>query len=411
MRRRNFLALAGAAALPGPRAFTAAAKITRLTITEIEGRFHKVVAMNSYDKAPKGPTYSTYLLRVFTDQGPSGTGTLEYAAPDKPLLESLKALLGRDPLSVYTIENKRVRGIQSEFQGLLGRYPYLDSALFDLLGQMLGVPCYELLGPPVRDRIEVYDGTIYFSDVMRPEKGVRAVVEEAEEAVRSGYRGIKMKTGRNSKWVPGAAGVARDIEAVNAVRRAIGPSIKLMADANNGYKDDFDSLWRFMAETQKSNLYWIEEPFPQDPMLYRRLLDKMHQAGMKTLLADGEDMRSLDALRPYLEPKLIDVSQIDVRRGGFVMNREAAELSRAHGVQCVPHNWGSQIGFLMALHLGKSVPGATAAEDDRSRCDALQVDGYEFRAGYCTVPKSPGLGIKVNEKAYEEKYKSKEVAV
>ena len=411
MRRRDFLALAGAVALPGPRALAAAAKINRIAIAEIEGRFHKVVAMNSYDKAPKGPTYTTHLLRVFTDQGLFGTGTLEYAAPDKALLAALQALIGHDPMSVYSIENKRVRGIQHEFQGLFGRYPYLDSALFDLLGQMLGVPCYELLGPPVRDRIEVYDGTIYFSDVMRPEKGVRAVVEEAEEAVRSGYRGIKMKTGRNSKWLPGAAGVARDIEAVNAARRAIGPSIKLMADANNGYKDDFDSLWRFMAETQKSNLYWIEEPFPQDPVLYRRLLDKMHQAGMKTLLADGEDMRSLDALRPYLEPKLIDVSQIDVRRGGFVMNREAAELSRAHGVRCVPHNWGSQIGFLMALHLGKSVPGATAAEDDRSRCDALQVEGYEFRAGYCTVPKSPGLGIKVNEKVYQGKYKSKEVAI
>jgi L-alanine-DL-glutamate epimerase-like enolase superfamily enzyme len=209
MRRRNFLCLAGTAAALGPRAFSAAAKITRITIAPIEGRFHKEVAMNAYDQAPKGRTYPTHLLRMFTDQGVSGTGTLEYAAPDKPLLEGLRALLGRDPQSIYVIDNQRVKAISPEFAGLFGRYPYLDSALFDLIGHMLGVPCYELLGPSARDRIEVYDATIYFSDVMRPEKGVRAVVEEAEEAVKSGYRGLKMKVGRNFKWMPGEAGIAR----------------------------------------------------------------------------------------------------------------------------------------------------------------------------------------------------------
>jgi L-rhamnonate dehydratase len=411
MRRRDFLFLAGAAGIPGPRASGASAKITRITICPIEGRFHKAVAMNSYDQAPKGWTYATHLLRIFTDQGVSGTGTLEYAAPDKALLAALQPLIGRDPASFYVMENRRIRGYQHAAEPLFAKYPYLDSALFDLIGQMLGAPCYELLGPSIRERIEVYDGTVYFSDVMLPEKGVRAVVEEAEEAVRSGYRGVKMKTGRNSKWVPGEPGIQRDIAAVNEVRRAIGPDMKLMADANNGYRGDFDGMWRFLAETQKSNLYWIEEPFPQDPALYARLREKMQQAGMKTLLADGEDMRSLEALRPYLSPRSIDVSQIDIRRGGFVMNREAAELSRGHGVLCVPHNWGSQIGFLMSLHLAKSVAGAVAAEDDRSTCDALTAEGYEFRDGSCTVSRQPGLSVWVNEKVYREKYQSREIVV
>ena len=411
MRRRDFLAFTGAAALPGPRALAAAARITRITIAEIEGRFHKTVAMNSYDTAPKGPAYSTWLLRVFTDQGVSGTGTLEYAAPDKPLLAGLRTLIGRDPLSVYVIENKRIRGVQQEYQVLLGHYHWLDSALFDLIGQMLGVPCYELLGPPVRERIEVYDGTLYFSDVMRPEKGVRAVVEEAEEAIRSGYRGLKMKTGRNSKWVPGEPGVQRDIEAVNAVRRAIGPDAKLMADANNGYRGDFDSMWRFLDATRQSNLYWIEEPFPQDAALYARLREKMQQAGMKTFIADGEDMDSAEDLRPYLNPRLIDLSQIDIRRAGFLGNREAAELGAASGLVCVPHNWASQIGGLMGLHLSKAVRSAIAAEDDRSGCDAIIVEGYTFRDGLYTLPGAAGLSIRVNERVYQEKYRPNEIAI
>ena len=51
----------------------------------------------------------------------------------------------------------------------------------------------------MRDRVEVYDGTLYFSDIWFRDRGVRAVVEEAEEAVRSGYLGLKFKVGRGSR--------------------------------------------------------------------------------------------------------------------------------------------------------------------------------------------------------------------
>jgi D-galactarolactone cycloisomerase len=409
MRRRDFLSLAGvAAAAAAPRS---PIKITRLTVTPIEGRFHKTVAMNSSARAPMGDTYQNHLLRIFTDQGVSGTGVLYYPPPDKPMLEALRTVVGANPLELYRIEGRRLRGRAPEHQAVLSRYRILDSALFDLIGQLLQVPCHELLGEPVRDRVDVYDGTLYFSDVMRPEKGVAAVVEEAEESIRSGYRAMKMKVGRNFKWIPGLAGVQRDVEVVNAVRRAIGPDVKLMADANNGYRGEFDLAWRFLSETQKSNLYWIEEIFPQDVALYTRLKEKMRQAGMKTFIADGEDMDSAEELRPYMKPLLIDVTQIDIRRAGFLANREAAELSESSGAHCIPHNWGSQIGGLMGLHFGKVTRSAIPAENDRSRCDVLIVEGYAFRDGSYTVSKAPGLGVRVDEKVYAKKYKAREIVL
>jgi L-alanine-DL-glutamate epimerase-like enolase superfamily enzyme len=151
--------------------------------------------------------------------------------------------------------------------------------------------------------------------------------------------------------------------------------------------------------------------FPQDPALYARLREKMREAGMKTLLADGEDMDSIEGLRPYMNPRLIDLTQIDIRRAGFLGNREAAEFSARHGALCVPHNWGSQIGGLMGLHLAKAVRNAVAAEDDRSRCDALVAEGYSFRDGHYRVPKSPGLGIRVDERVYNRKYRRGEIVV
>jgi len=171
--------------------------------------------MNSYDQAPKGDAYTTRLLRVFTDQGVEGVGTLDYAAPDAAMIEALRALIGADPLALYQVEARRIVGAAARFQALLARYPFPDSALFDLIGRLLGSPLLAVVGT-------------------------------------------------------------------------------LGAGPRRGLRRPFDLAWRFLAETQKANLFWIEEIFPQDPALYARLREKMRKAGMRTLIADGEDMRSVE---------------------------------------------------------------------------------------------------------------------
>ena len=49
--------------------------------------------------------------------------------------------------------------------------------------------------------------------------------------------------------------------------------------------------------------------------------------GMQTLIADGENLSRPEQFQAYLRPRrLIDVLQLDIRRGGFLGNREAARL-------------------------------------------------------------------------------------
>ena len=68
-----------------------------------------------------------------------------------------------------------------------------------MIGKLTGKAAWQLMGDSVRERVEVYDGTLYFSDVWFRGRGIRAVVEEPEEAMRSGYAGVKVKMGRGSK--------------------------------------------------------------------------------------------------------------------------------------------------------------------------------------------------------------------
>jgi L-alanine-DL-glutamate epimerase-like enolase superfamily enzyme len=368
--------------------------------------------MNSYDRAPKGHTYANTLVRVRTDAGVEGVGVMGYTRPEEAFLAALKTLIGADPLALYEMRDGRITGRAPVYSAVLRRYRHLDGPLFDLIGQLTAKPVWKLLGGAVRERIEVYDGTLYFSDVWFKDRGVSAVVEEAVEAQRSGYRGIKLKMGRGSRWMPKQAGLERDIAVIQAVRQAVGPGMKILADANNGFREDLEGAWRLISGTAGEQVYWWEEVVPESITHYSELRARMRKAGISSLMADGENMTALAQFEPYLFPaRLVDVLQMDIRTGGFLDNREMARKAEAAGAVAVPHNWGSQVGLLMGLQLAKAVKTVPAAEDDRSTCDALLVDGYRCSDGLYTVPDTPGLSVRVNEAVYRDKYRAAETVV
>ena len=407
--RRGFLtALAtSASALRG--ATQTPVRITRIRVSILEGRFHKQVAMNAYDKAPKGGTYTHPLLRIETDQGVEGIGAGTYRMNLDDYATELQPLIGKNPLELYEMTGGKVIRPSQGFAGLHAKAQYLDGPLLDLIGKLTNKPVWALLGDSARDSVQCYDGTLYFADVMRPKRGVAAVVDEAEEAVRSGFKAIKLKLGRGSKWMDRAAGDARDIAVIHAVRKAVGPNIIVMGDANNGYQGQFDGLWRMLAETRDDKLHWIEEPFPESVDGYGRLKDKFAAAKMGTLIADGENFRHASEFEPYLRPRrLMDVLQLDTRTGGFIANREVARMGEAVGAVTIPHNWGSQIGHLMGLHLTKAMPGVPWAEDDRSTCDVIVPTGYSLGKGMQAVSNDPGLGIRIDAKVYDKQCKPME---
>lgn len=413
MNRRTFLSAAVAApvALRAARA-AAGAKITRITCAPTEGRFHRFVAMNAYDLAPKGHTYPTTVLRIQTDQGIEGVGVMGYAPPDAAFLDALKTLIGADPLNLYRMDAGRIVGRNPQYETVLKSYRLLDGPLFDLVGKLTGKAVWQLLGTSARDRVDAYDTTLYFSDVWFKDRGVRAIVEETEEAQRFGYSAVKVKLGRGSKWMEKSAGLQRDIEVVHAVRKVLGTQARIMVDPNNGYKGDREGAWRLLAETEGDKLYWMEEIFPETVDDYTWLREKMAKAGMKTLIADGESVDQPAKFEPYLKPKrLMDVLQPDIRRCGFLDTLAVSRLGEPVGATCMPHNWGSQVGMLMTLQMSKAVKNIPGMEDDRSTCDVFIAEGYDFHKGAYTVPDKPGLAIRIDESVYRLKCKPKETVV
>ena len=95
--RRDFLQCVAASAASAA-AGAAPVKIRSITLAPLECRFHKFVAMNSYDTAPKGLTYSNTLVRVETSAGVEGVGVMGYSPAGRQFENACLALTGANPL-------------------------------------------------------------------------------------------------------------------------------------------------------------------------------------------------------------------------------------------------------------------------------------------------------------------------
>src|SRR5882757_6792418 len=134
MNRRTFvLSLAASPLLATSKT---AAKIKRIRLSTMQGRFHKFVAMNAYDKAPKGRTYEHTLIRIETDAGVEGIGAGTYAISDGKYAESLKPLIGQNPFDLYKMDESRIVGRAPALADLLSKNRHLDGPLYDIVGKL-----------------------------------------------------------------------------------------------------------------------------------------------------------------------------------------------------------------------------------------------------------------------------------
>ena len=401
--RREFLRSAAgtalACALPPAPAFVrrigSAPVIERITLLSVPGEFNRFVAMNAYDQAPKGKTGSIRVARLVLSDGTTGVGVVGYRFRDDTLAQ-LRRLLGRDPLSFHDWRDGTIRGFAPDVDAFF-REPHLawaETPLLDAIGQLKGEPVWRLFGSAVRDAVDCYDGSLYFADVAQ-QRDARAVAEIAARIRDDGYRAIKLKLGRCFKWIPGEAGVERDIEVFIATREAVGANFNLMTDANNGYQDHADWALRLLRACAPHDMYWIEEIFPETVDGYRSLRQAMFDAGCTIRIADGESVNRMEEFDPYLNAGLLEVVQPDMRTVGFSNILRAADAAASHGVMLVPHNWQSELGKLMSIHAARIRRNIAFAEDDRYHTHAFDASDYLFRDGQWHAPDAPGWGVRL----------------
>ncbi len=266
-------------------------------------------------------------------------------------------------------------------------------------------PVYELLGGSGTEKVPVYDGSIYFSDLL-PEykdKMFDRFKEEIDMGFEQGHRAFKVKVGRGSKWMPKEDGYQRDVQVLEVIRKHCGPDIIIGIDANDGY--DLQQTKNLLEQLPEYNFAFLEEMFPEDIEKYRDLKKFLKEHNLKALIADGETQGSLDTYKPYIETKTVDVFQGDMNRFGIEGILTEASWCESAGLQIAPHNWGSLIGYYMQLHIAKSVKNFYRAENDPLFTPVLVADGYSIKDGLASVPDAPGFGLKLDEEKFGQDIK------
>lgn len=325
------------------------------------------------------------IVRIQTEDGTSGFGFCRATAEDlRPLLDQpIDQLI--DPTG-YVAAHARVM-----------EYPLLD-----WLGHKLEKPIYQVVAEnhqkPVPSPLQVpcYDTSLYIDDLHleSDDEAAHLIAEEARFGYEQGHRSFKIKVGRGARHMPLEAGTRRDIAVIKAVRDAVGSDCTMMIDANNGY--NLNLTKHVLAETADCNLYWMEEAFHEDRILYEDLREWLNQQGLHTLIADGEGQAS-PSLMDWARDGLIDVIQYDIFGYGFTQWRDTSQQLDTWAVKSAPHHYGCHLGNFISGHLETCMANFTMVEWDDVTTHGIDTSAYTIQNGMIHIPDLPGFGITLDD--------------
>jgi D-galactarolactone cycloisomerase len=391
MNRRQFLhttAAAATTALAFSRADADDEGLTRLAGHKLQGielkrvplPWPREVGKNSkLDRHGKGPTLTVCVLK--TDQGAVGWG-------DFPARHEMAAELSQK------LAGKPISDLIDPVSGILNRdWRPLDIALHDLAGVILGQPVWKMLGAKEPHLYPIYSGMVYFDDLDPADKpaGIDQVLKNCAADREMGYRQLKVKVGRGTKWMPGDTGLKRDIEVMHAIAKAF-PDCQLLIDANDAW--NVETTISFLKGIEGIPLVWIEEPFVESDRAWRKLHQWIQDTPYKnTWLADGEQYNDFPMLDKLEADGILDVRLTDIVGHGFTPWRGWMPRLVKTGTLASPHCWGSGLSTVYAAHLVGGLGNGSTVEGVSCTHEHVDFGENVIRDGKLQLSTKPGFGL------------------
>ncbi|HXD42569.1 MAG TPA: mandelate racemase/muconate lactonizing enzyme family protein [Ramlibacter sp.] len=348
----------------------------------------------------KSTSLSLCLVDVELDDGRIGTGMT--AITEEEVIASIvndiacHALVGMDPLRHEQVWDRLYWLLTPRGQSGYASHAIaaIDLALWDLKGQILGQPCWRLLGG-ARSQVPVY-ATFGFAFFERDE-----LAEAARSWVDRGFRRLKMTVGhhalaRRDEPRPLADVIAEDVKRVEAVRDAVGPDVQIYIDANCSL--DYVHAVSLAQRIEHLGIAFFEEPVSQND------IPNMVKLRAKTRIpvAAGQNEGLASRFRDMLVAQAVDVVQPNACiSGGFTQCLRIAGMAAAFNAQFA--NGGAWPHHNMHLHAGLANGSLIEYHSMAVECCKQVFDGLpEPENGVLSLPEAPGLGFKPNRERVAE---------
>jgi L-alanine-DL-glutamate epimerase-like enolase superfamily enzyme len=329
-------------------------------------------------------------VAIHTDAGHVGygfSGTHAHLATDRLIVDCIihsfgQLLLGEDPREVLALWEKLHKQAEIYWVGRAGithlALGAIDIALWDLKAKDAGVPLWKLLGGSAKKKVEAYN-----TDGGWLNWPLKTVVSDCKRLVeKEGYRAVKLKVG--------GANPKEDLRRVEAVRKALGPDIRIMTDANGRWT--LPQAIQTAGRLKDFDIVWIEEPIYFDDVEGHRRLSET----IETPIALGEQLYTSQHFRDFIHAGAVHYVQPDVvRLAGITEFWQVADMARCYSLPVVPH-----VGDMCQVHQHLCFAHPS--------CDLLEYipwlrDWMETPAkivdGFYVAPEVPGAGMTPSKKA------------
>ncbi|MBM3522952.1 MAG: mandelate racemase/muconate lactonizing enzyme family protein [Alphaproteobacteria bacterium] len=338
-------------------------------------------------------------VRVHTDAGLVGLGeTCFHADAVAGYVHAVAApyLLGKDPTRIDLHSRTLLKSLMAlvAYQGSgaeVRAVSALDIALWDILGQVAGLPIHALLGGLARDEIRVYntcngyrpgwkrgpgdpgDGYWRLLPAGRPEgpyEDLEGFINRADELAASlleeGIDAMKIYPFNAAAEASGGLHIAAAdlhvaLEPFRRVRARHGDRIDVMVD--------FHSLWnlpqakRIARALEPFEPYWLEDPVKMDNIDV--LAD--YAASTRLTVCGSETLGTRAEFREVIERRAVGIVMFDVGWvGGISEARKIAAHAETHHLPVAPHDATGPVALVAGNHVVMNAPNGLIQEIVRS---------------------------------------------
>jgi len=406
MNRRGFMSTSlGAAAASTSVPFPAAAQEASATAKTLN---LKITGLKTFVVHAGGLDWT--FCKIYTNQGLVGLGegsvTSKEATVAQAIMEHERFLVGKDPTDIELLWQGMFR--HPRWRGgpiLNSAISAVEIALWDILGQALGVPIYKLLGGAARTRIRMY-------------LDVGGTPEACLHAKELGYTACKTGTIEPDHLLIEPNRVVREgARELQEIRKAVGDDLDVAVDAHGRLTTTM--AIDFCTRVEELDLMFVEEPTQLEDLGELELL----RSKTKTHLATGERSFTKWGFADFCSRHLVDYIQPDVCHAGGIMElKKIGVLAETYRLNVAPHNPNSRVSMMASLHVNATTPAATVLESTPRNSalknapellrttpwfdDLFNGQGPVIKNGYAELPSRPGLGVTLNEEvAAQHPYK------
>jgi len=356
-------------------------------------------------------------VQIDTDEGISGIGECTDYYSNGHLVRGINAL---EPV-ILGMEAGQIENIWQtifhRFDDLNGRgyishlISAIDIALWDIKGKSLGVPIYELLGGPVRDRVPLYT---HVQDFNSGAGGPDAVATAAKMTKEAGYEAIKTdpfpSQSNSSSGFSGPAEVERldpkglreSVEWMEAIRSAVGSDFELMVDAHARF--DVASAISAGRALERFDLTWLEEPIHVENHNALRQV----RENVNIPLCVGERHFTRWDYTEILNERLVDYIMPDVAWcGGISELRRIAAQAEVQYIRISPHDALGPVSIAAGFQVCMTTPNLYRQECLHTWFDTFEqiiTPMFNVKNGSILPNGQPGLGMELRMD-YVEKYR------